>query len=151
MVEQNKIPFRRFYDSFRAIELASSFILVIFPVVRESNTPIIRLRLWETTISITKSGLMNYFEEHTLSTLSGGIGPPFFALTLNGGEFHAPASIHPGERATDTHWIWGWVGPSRSGRYGEKNLALPGIEPWPSSPSLDRLSYPGASLKVCLI
>jgi hypothetical protein len=26
------------------------------------------------------------------------------------GQLHAPAALHPGERARDTHWIGGWVG-----------------------------------------
>ena len=26
-------------------------------------------------------------------------------------QFHDPAALTPGKRATDSHWIWGWVGP----------------------------------------
>jgi hypothetical protein len=58
-------------------------------------------------------------------------------------QLHTPAALPPGERAPGTHWLGG--PQSRSGRCGvEKILALPGIEPWPSSPSLYRLSYPGS-------
>jgi hypothetical protein len=27
------------------------------------------------------------------------------------GQFHTPSALLPGERAPDTHWIRGWVGP----------------------------------------
>jgi hypothetical protein len=58
------------------------------------------------------------------------------------GQLHA-LPFYPGERAPSTHWIVGRVGPqSQSGRCGqEKCLALPGIEPGHSSPSLHRLGY----------
>jgi hypothetical protein len=35
----------------------------------------------------------------------------------------------PGERATGTHWLWGWVGPTAGLDISEKNiLAIPRIE-----------------------
>jgi hypothetical protein len=48
------------------------------------------------------------------------------------GQFHAPSSLPPGKEPLDSRL----GGPhSRSGRYEEeKNLALPGVEPRPSSP-----------------
>jgi hypothetical protein len=27
------------------------------------------------------------------------------------GQLHAPTALPPGEKAPDTHWIGGWVGP----------------------------------------
>jgi hypothetical protein len=58
----------------------------------------------------------------------------------------APAALPPGERAPGDNWLGDWVGRSgQSGRCGEdKNVALPGIEPGPSSPSLYWQSYPGS-------
>jgi hypothetical protein len=42
---------------------------------------------------------------------SGGIAPPFLTSALDGGEWSAsrPGHFTPGEIATDTHWIGGWV------------------------------------------
>jgi hypothetical protein len=65
------------------------------------------------------------------------MAPPFLISALDGSEWSAsgPCSFTPGERAPDTHWIGGWLGPriwpGRCG--GKKNRALPGIEPGPSS------------------
>jgi hypothetical protein len=38
---------------------------------------------------------------------------PFLASALDGGEWSAsrPGRFTPGERASSTHWIKGWVGP----------------------------------------
>jgi hypothetical protein len=43
---------------------------------------------------------------------SGGIAPPFLTSTLNGGVSSAsrPGRFIPGERATGTQWLGGWVG-----------------------------------------
>jgi hypothetical protein len=45
--------------------------------------------------------------------MSVRIAPPFLASEINGGEWSASRSgrFIPGERATGTHWIGGWVGP----------------------------------------
>jgi hypothetical protein len=45
--------------------------------------------------------------------VSGGIAPTFLTLALDGGEWSAsrPGHFTAGERAPDTHWIGGWVGP----------------------------------------
>jgi hypothetical protein len=71
---------------------------------------------------------------------SGGIAPPFSTSVLDGGEWSAscPCRFTPSERAPGKQWKRGWFGHQRRfGRYGEKNnLALPGIEPGESSPSL---------------
>jgi hypothetical protein len=44
---------------------------------------------------------------------SGGIAPPFLTSELDGDELSAsrPGCFTPGERASGTHWIEGWVGP----------------------------------------
>jgi hypothetical protein len=43
---------------------------------------------------------------------SRGIAPPFFTLSLDGGEWSAlcPGHFTPREREPGTHWIGGWVG-----------------------------------------
>jgi hypothetical protein len=41
------------------------------------------------------------------------------------GQLHAPDALPPGERATGTHWIGGWVGP----RNDLDAEALPGLIP----------------------
>jgi hypothetical protein len=57
--------------------------------------------------------------------------PHFLDLGLLGGEWSASRSCRftPGERAPDTHWIGGWVGP-RADLNVEKSkfLSLPGLE-----------------------
>jgi hypothetical protein len=52
----------------------------------------------------------------------------------------------PGDRTPSTHWTGGCMGLRASLDATEKrwNSALLGIEPWPSSPSLYRLTYPGS-------
>jgi hypothetical protein len=69
---------------------------------------------------------------------SGGIAPPLLTSVLDGGEWSVsrPCRFNPGEGAPGTHWIGGWVGPKAGLEAVEetKNLALPGIEPGPSSP-----------------
>jgi hypothetical protein len=44
---------------------------------------------------------------------SGGIAPPFLTSALDGGEWSGshPGRFIPGEIATGTHWMGGWVGP----------------------------------------
>jgi hypothetical protein len=52
-------------------------------------------------------------------------------------QIHAPAALPHREGAPGIHWIGGWPGEpqSMSGRCGgRRGLALPGIEPGPSSP-----------------
>jgi hypothetical protein len=68
---------------------------------------------------------------------SGDIVPPFLTSALDGGEWPAsgPRSFTPGERATVTHWIGGWVGP-RTGVEGniycrELNPDCPACNPSP--------------------
>jgi hypothetical protein len=74
----------------------------------------------------------------------------FMTSALVGGEWSAsrPGRFITGERASDTQWIGGWVGP-RAGLDVEKRkfLTLPGLElrllSRPAlSQSLYRLSYP---------
>jgi hypothetical protein len=67
------------------------------------------------------------------------------------GQLHAPAALPPGERATGTHWIGGWVGPRAGLDAVEKRkfLTLPGLELRPlcrpaRSQSLYRLRYSGS-------
>jgi hypothetical protein len=70
---------------------------------------------------------------------SEGIAPPFLTSALDGsGELHTPAALPLGEEPPQYPLNKRLSGPqSRSGRCGEqKNHALPGIEPGPSSPSL---------------
>jgi hypothetical protein len=72
----------------------------------------------------------------------------FLTSALVGGEWSAsrPSRFTPGERATGTHWIGGWVGP-RAGLDDvgkRKFLTLPGLELLPRlarSQSLYRLRY----------
>jgi hypothetical protein len=50
-------------------------------------------------------------------------------------------------RAPGVHWIGGWVGPRAcvdAVENRKKTLALPGIDPGPTSPSLYRVSYTGS-------
>jgi hypothetical protein len=51
----------------------------------------------------------------------------FFTSALAGGEWSAsgPCRFTSGERASGTHFIGGWVDPSRSGRYGEVKIFYP--------------------------
>jgi hypothetical protein len=45
----------------------------------------------------------------------------------------------PGERATRTHWIKGWVGPkNRSGRCGEEKHLAPAVNPTPAVQTVAR-------------
>jgi hypothetical protein len=64
--------------------------------------------------------------------------PIFLTSALDGdGQLHTPAALPPGQGAPDTYWIGGLVGPrAGSGLCSEENnlLALPGVEPQPSSP-----------------
>jgi hypothetical protein len=68
---------------------------------------------------------------------SGLIAPSFLISALDGGEWSASGSSYltPGERATGTHWIGGWVGPT-AGVDVEKRKIFPlmGFEHWPSRP-----------------
>jgi hypothetical protein len=79
---------------------------------------------------------------------SGGISPPFLTSVLDGGEWWAsrPCRSKPGERAPDTHWIGGWVGPRVGLDAVGKRKILHCWEANPGrparSPSLYRLSYP---------
>jgi hypothetical protein len=45
---------------------------------------------------------------------NGGTDPPFLTSALHVDEWSAPCPSHftPSEKATGTHWIGGWVGPS---------------------------------------
>jgi hypothetical protein len=56
-----------------------------------------------------------------------------------------PGRFTPGEIASGTHWIGGWVGPRASLDVMEKREIFPlsGIEPRPSSPlaELSRYKY----------
>jgi hypothetical protein len=44
---------------------------------------------------------------------SGGIAPPFLTSALDGGEWSASSTgrFTPGEIASGSRWIEGWVGP----------------------------------------
>jgi hypothetical protein len=59
----------------------------------------------------------------------------FLTLTLVRGEWSAssPGRFTPRERAPNTHWIQGWVGPTASLDDVEKRkiLPLPELELWP--------------------
>jgi hypothetical protein len=77
----------------------------------------------------------------------------FLTSALVRGEWSAsrPCRFTPGEKAADTHYIGGWVGPRAGLDDVEKRkfLALPGLELRPlghpaSSQSLYRLRYPGS-------
>jgi hypothetical protein len=77
----------------------------------------------------------------------------FLTSALVGGEWSAsgPDCFTPGERASDTHWVRGWVGPNAGLDAVEKRkfLTLPGLELRPlgrpaRSQSLYRLRYPGS-------
>jgi hypothetical protein len=79
---------------------------------------------------------------------------------LVGGEWSAsyPGRSTPGERATGTHWVGGWVDPRAGLDDVEKRkfLILPGLELRPldrsaRSQSLYRLRYPGSSIFHFLI
>jgi hypothetical protein len=63
---------------------------------------------------------------------SGCTDPRFFDVSISGGEWSAslPSRFTPGERATETFWIEGWVGPrARLNKLeGGKFLTLPGLE-----------------------
>jgi hypothetical protein len=78
---------------------------------------------------------------------SEGIAPPSLTSTLDGSECSASrlCRFSPGERISDTHWIWGWVDP-RAGLDAImkiKILLLLEIEPVrpARSPLLYRLSH----------
>jgi hypothetical protein len=76
------------------------------------------------------------------------IGPLFLILALEGSEWSASRSCRftPKEITPGTHWIED---------YGEEKISFPsGIEPRPSSPLLNRLSYLSSSnntlwLQIC--
>jgi hypothetical protein len=57
--------------------------------------------------------LISYALRHEDVWGSGGIALPFLTSALDGGEWSAsrPCRFNPGERASGTHWIGGWVGP----------------------------------------
>jgi hypothetical protein len=73
---------------------------------------------------------------------SGGIAPPFLTSAVDGGEWSAsrPGRFIARGRSPRYPLDRRLGGPQgQSGRCGEeKNLAVPGIEPGPSSPSLYR-------------
>jgi hypothetical protein len=62
------------------------------------------------------------------------------------GQLHARAVLPPGERAPNTHWLGGWVGPRAGLDVVEKTKILHCREANPGhparSPLLYRLSYP---------
>jgi hypothetical protein len=77
----------------------------------------------------------------------------FSTSALVGGEWSAS---RPGERASGTHWVGGWVDPRAGLDDVEKRkfLTLPGLELRPlghaaCSQSLYRLYYPGSTLSLC--
>jgi hypothetical protein len=81
----------------------------------------------------------------------------FFTLALAGGEWSAshPDRFTPGERASGTHWVGGWMGPNVGPDDVEKRkfLTLPELEFRPlgrpaRSKSLYRLRYPGSYFEV---
>jgi hypothetical protein len=51
--------------------------------------------------------------KHYAMSGSGGTVPTFLTSALDGGEWSVsrPCRFTPGERAHDSHWIGGWVGP----------------------------------------
>jgi hypothetical protein len=65
---------------------------------------------------------------------SGGVAALFLTLALDGCEWSASSSCRfiPMEISPNSHWIGVWVG-TRDG-LDAKNVELPGIERWPSSP-----------------
>jgi hypothetical protein len=70
----------------------------------------------------------------------------FLTSALVGGEWSAsrPFRFTPGERASGTHWIRGWVGPSASLDNMEKRkfLTLPGLKLRPlGRPALSQSLY----------
>jgi hypothetical protein len=79
---------------------------------------------------------------------SGGIAPPFLTLALDEGEWSGSRSCRftPGERASDTHWIGGCVGPRGDVDAVAKRKILQCRELNPSRPapisSLFRQRYP---------
>jgi hypothetical protein len=71
------------------------------------------------------------------------------------GQLHVPAALPPGERASATHWIRGWVDPRAGLDDMEKRkfLILPGLElrilGRPArSQSLYRLRYLGSRYTI---
>jgi hypothetical protein len=79
------------------------------------------------------------------------IHPLFLTSALAGGEWLAPGRFTPEERAPDTHWIGGWVGPRAGLDDVDKRrfFTRSGIELRPlglpaRSQSLHRLGYPGS-------
>jgi hypothetical protein len=82
----------------------------------------------------------------------------FLTSALGGGEWSAsrPCRFTPGERASGTHWIGGWVDPRAGLDDVEKRkfFTLPGLELRPlsrqdRSQSLYRLCYPSSIF--CLV
>jgi hypothetical protein len=81
---------------------------------------------------------MNQAPDHEDVCRSGSIAPPFFNSELDGGKLSASRSSRftPGEGATGTNCIGGWVGPKASLDFVEKRkglFPLPEIELGPSS------------------
>jgi hypothetical protein len=78
---------------------------------------------------------------------NGGIVPPFLSSALDEGEWSdsRPGRFTSGEGAPCTHWRGGLVSLRAGLDDVEKNLALPGIEPGLSIPSLYPLSYSDSS------
>jgi anti-sigma factor ChrR (cupin superfamily) len=72
---------------------------------------------------------------------SGGIAPPFLTSALDG-QFHGPAVLPLCNEPPD-HWIGGWVSPRHRLDAVEerKNIALQGIEPGISSPSIHQVRF----------
>jgi hypothetical protein len=72
------------------------------------------------------------------------------------GKLDAPAALPPGEGASGTHWVGGWVGPIAGLDDVEKRtfFTLPGFQLQPlgclaHSQSLYQLRYPGSPITPC--
>jgi hypothetical protein len=77
---------------------------------------------------------------------SGCVSPPFLTYGLDcGGQLHVPAALFWGKSpSVPIGQEAGWADAMEQ----TKVLSLPGIEPWPSSPSLYLLSY-SIRMKLC--
>jgi hypothetical protein len=82
-----------------------------------------------------------------------GGAPPFLTSALGGSEWAAscPSCFTSGERASDTHWIGGWVGPRASlNAVEQRKISCPCQELNPSCPAhsllLHQKTYPGSQI-----